>query len=73
MSKKHHQLLPLARGKKLEDFIALCVCEGLNDYLQLILDVGLATDPEVIWRKILEVKQMKWWATKTRCPPYMIT
>jgi len=56
---ENYPLLPLARGKKLEDFIALCVCEGLNDYLQLILDVGLATDPEVIWRKILEVKQMK--------------
>jgi len=56
---ENYPLLPLARGKKLEDFIALCVREGLNDYLQLILDVGLATDPEVIWRKILEVKQMK--------------
>jgi hypothetical protein len=56
---KNYPLLPLARGKRLEKFIALCVREGLNDYLRLILDIGLATDPEVIWRKILEVKQMR--------------
>ena len=24
------------------------------DYLQLVMDVGLATDPVVIWQKILE-------------------
>jgi hypothetical protein len=56
---KNYPLLPLAQGKKLDQFISLCVREGLNDYLQLILDVGLATDPELVWRKILEVKQMK--------------
>ena len=56
---KNYPLLPLARGDKLEQFISLCVREGLNDYLQLIMDIGLATDPELIWRKILEVKQMK--------------
>ncbi|KHD08867.1 hypothetical protein PN36_18525 [Candidatus Thiomargarita nelsonii] len=56
---KNYPLLPLARGKKLEEFISLCVREGLNDYLQLIIDIGLATDPELIWQKILEVKQMK--------------
>ncbi len=41
---KNYPLLPLARGKKLEQFIALCLDEGLNDYLQLIVDIGLATD-----------------------------
>ncbi|OAD23666.1 hypothetical protein THIOM_000495 [Candidatus Thiomargarita nelsonii] len=56
---KNYPLLPLARGKKLEQFISLCLHEGLKDYLQLIIDIGIATDPEVIWRKILEVKQMK--------------
>ncbi|RKZ74932.1 MAG: hypothetical protein DRQ57_09215 [Gammaproteobacteria bacterium] len=56
---KNYPLLPLARGDKLEQFISLCVREGLNDYLQLIVDIGLATNPELIWRKILEVKQMK--------------
>ncbi len=56
---KNYPLLPLARGDKLEQFISLCAREGLNDYLQLIMDIGLATDPELIWRKILEVKQMK--------------
>jgi hypothetical protein len=56
---KNYPLLPLARGEKLEQFIALCMREGLNDYLQLIIDIGLATDPELIWRKLLEVKPMK--------------
>jgi hypothetical protein len=57
---KNYPLLPLARGEKLEQFISLCVREGLNDYLQLIIDVGLATDPELIWQKILEVKKMRY-------------
>jgi hypothetical protein len=57
---QNYPLLPLARGEKLEQFIHLCIAEGLNDYLQLIIDVGLATDPELIWQKILEVKQMKY-------------
>ncbi len=56
---KNYPLLPLARGEKLEEFISLCIDKGLNDYLQLIVDIGLATDPELIWQKILEVKQMK--------------
>jgi len=56
---KNYPLLPLARGEKLEQFISLCMREGLNDYLQLIIDIGLATDPELIWRKLLEVKPMK--------------
>ncbi len=56
---KNYPLLPLARGKKLEKFISLCVDQEFNDYLRLILDIGLATDPELIWRKILEVKQMR--------------
>ncbi len=56
---KNYPLLPLARGQKLEEFISLCMREGLNDYLQLIMDIGLATDPELIWRKLLEVEPMK--------------
>jgi hypothetical protein len=56
---KNYPLLPLARGKKLEQFISLCVRENLVEYLQLILDIGLATDPDVIWRKIFEVKNMR--------------
>jgi hypothetical protein len=56
---KNYPLLPLARGEKLEQFISLCLREGLNDYLQLIMDIGLATDPELIWRKLLEVRPMK--------------
>ncbi|MFB3040951.1 MAG: hypothetical protein ACE1ZS_03970, partial [Candidatus Poribacteria bacterium] len=56
---KNYPLLSLATGEKLEQFIDLCVREGLMDYLQLVMDVGLATDPVVIWQKILEVKQMR--------------
>jgi hypothetical protein len=52
-------LLPLAKGEKLAQFIEVCLREGLTEYLQLILDVGLLTDPAVIWQKILEVKQMR--------------
>jgi hypothetical protein len=54
----NYVLLPLAKGQKLEQFIELCLREGLTKYLQLILDIGLATDPDAIWRKILEVTQM---------------
>ena len=56
---KNYPLLPLARGAKLETFIDHCLQEGLTDYLQLVVDIGLATDPEVIWRKLLEAQQMK--------------
>jgi len=55
---RNYPLLPLAKGHKLEQFIELCVREGLNDYLQLILDIGLSTDPDAILRKIMEVTQM---------------
>ncbi len=56
---KNYPLLPLARGKKLEQFIELCLHRGLVEYLQLTLDIGLVTDPDVIWRKILEVYGME--------------
>jgi hypothetical protein len=56
---KNYPLLPLAQGKKLSQFLSLCLNEGLTNYLQLIVDIGLATDPTVIWEKILEVKKMK--------------
>ncbi|MEK8020040.1 MAG: hypothetical protein VSS75_024465 [Candidatus Parabeggiatoa sp.] len=56
---KNYPLLPLARGKKLEQFIALCIEQGLLDYLQLTMDIGLITDPDVLWHKILEIMQMK--------------
>jgi hypothetical protein len=56
---RNYPLLPLAKGEKLAQFIEICLREGRIDYLQLTLDVGLTTDPEVIWRKILEVKQMR--------------
>jgi hypothetical protein len=59
LAEKNYPLLPLARGEKLAQFISLCLRDGLIGYLQLIIDIGLATDPKVIWEKILEMKQMK--------------
>jgi hypothetical protein len=50
----------LAQGEKLDQFIALCLREGLKDYLQLILDIGHASDPSVILQNILEVSKMKY-------------
>ena len=55
----NYPLLPLARGEKLAQFIDICLREGLTSYLRLILDVGMTTDPYVIWQKIMEVQQMK--------------
>jgi len=54
----NYPLLPLARGKKLADFIALCFQQGLLDYIFLILRIGLLTDPFTIWQQILEVQRM---------------
>ncbi|MBV7335878.1 hypothetical protein KFU94_48085 [Chloroflexi bacterium TSY] len=42
---KNYPLLPLARGAKLEQFIELCMQQGLVEYLRLTLDIGLVTDP----------------------------
>ena len=33
--------------------------EGLEDYFQLAIDIGMTTEPELILHKILEVQQMK--------------
>jgi Domain of unknown function (DUF4351) len=55
----NYPLLPLARGKKLADFIALCFKEGLLDYISLTLRIGLTADPLTIWQKILEVQRMQ--------------
>jgi hypothetical protein len=56
---KNYPLLPLSKGKKLSQFIDICLRDGLNHYLQLIIDIGLMTDPNVIWRKLLEATQMR--------------
>ncbi len=55
---KNYPLLPLAKGKTLEQFIQLCLSEGLVDYLQLVFDVGMLTDPEAVWQKIQEMLRM---------------
>lgn len=55
----NYALLPLTRGEKLEQVIELCLEEGLVEYLQLALDIGLVSDPDVIWSKIMEVYGME--------------
>ena len=54
----NYPLLPLARGKKLADFVKLCLTEGLYDYLMLTLRVGTLTDPFTVWQQIMEVQRM---------------
>lgn len=54
----NYPLLPLARGVKLAKFIELCIEQDLADYLRLTLDIGLLSDPDVVWRKIMEVMHM---------------
>lgn len=54
----NYPLLPLARGKKLANFIALCFQQGLLDYIFLTLRIGLLTDPFTIWQQLLEVQRM---------------
>jgi len=56
---KNYPLLSLAQGKKLEQFIALCLREGLNDYLQLIIDIELATNSNAILQKIFTQKFLR--------------
>lgn len=56
---KNFPLLPLARGKKLEQFVELCIRHELVDYLQLTMDIGLATNPSIIWQKIMEMIGME--------------
>jgi len=55
---KNYPLLPLSRGKTLEQFIEICFENGLDEYLNLIIDLGMYTDPKTILRKLLEVKEM---------------
>jgi hypothetical protein len=55
----NYPLLPLARGKKLADFIALCFKEGLLHYVLLTLRIGLVTDPFTLWQQLLEVQRMQ--------------
>lgn len=55
----NYPLLPLARGKKLAEFIQLCLKQGLLNYILLTLRIGLLTDPLTIWQKIWEIQRME--------------
>ncbi|MEZ4731835.1 MAG: hypothetical protein R3E79_32340 [Caldilineaceae bacterium] len=55
----NYPLLPLARGAKLAQFIGVRLEQGLMDYLRLTLDIGLLSDPDVVWRKMMEAIHMQ--------------
>jgi len=56
---KNYPLLCLSRGKKLQAFIERCLEEGLNEYLQFLLTVGLTGDTAIIWNRLMEVYKLK--------------
>ncbi|MCB0065309.1 MAG: hypothetical protein KDE19_24460 [Caldilineaceae bacterium] len=65
---KHYPLLPLVRGAKLAQFIDHCLQAGLTDYLPLVVAMGLATDPEVIWRQLpVRLRHHTWCAAHKHC------
>jgi len=43
----------------LAQFLSICVRDDLVEYLHLIKDIGLLTDPNLIWQKLLEIEDMK--------------
>ncbi|MEM7530712.1 MAG: hypothetical protein AAF639_00935 [Chloroflexota bacterium] len=53
---ENYPLLPLSRGETLEQFMDVCLREGLTEYLELILDLRLYTDSSTILKKILEAQ-----------------
>ncbi|MGB0388707.1 MAG: hypothetical protein ACPGWR_28130, partial [Ardenticatenaceae bacterium] len=55
----NYPLLALATGEKLEQFMDLCIREGLDDYFQLAVEIGMTSEPQLVLHKILEVQQMK--------------
>ena len=59
LDKRNYPLLPLARGSKLQQFVLLCLGEGLYGYLQIALDVGLATDAMDVWRGVIGMGQTR--------------
>lgn len=58
LTPKNYPLLALSKGKKLSDFIDVCLKEELFDYLELVMYVGVKIDPDTIWQKMKEVKKM---------------
>lgn len=56
---RNYALLPLARGQTLASFVDVCLRQRRLGDLRLVLDIGLLTDPRVIWHKIREVGEMR--------------
>ena len=54
----NYPLLVLAKGKKLQAFIDLCIEYKRYDYLDLALRMGSVNDPYTVWKELLKVKQM---------------
>ena len=59
LEERNYPLLPLARGSKLQEFVLLCVGEGLYEYLQVALDVGVIADAMDGWRGVIGMGQMR--------------
>ncbi|MEM7534109.1 MAG: hypothetical protein AAF639_18145 [Chloroflexota bacterium] len=59
MIPKNYPLLCLSRGEKLQAFIDLCMREGLDEYLKLILKLGETTNQNEIWTKLMEAMNVK--------------
>ena len=45
---KNYPLLILSKGKKLLEFFEEVVMKGLTEYMEILLDIGIFTDPETI-------------------------
>jgi len=56
---KNYPLLPLARGKKLKQFIDLCLEKEWESYLYFTMDIGVTIDPSEIFEKMMELFNMK--------------
>jgi hypothetical protein len=54
---ENYPLLVLAKGKKLQQFIDLCIEQEMYDYLDLTLHMGTLNDPHIVWQELLRVKQ----------------
>jgi len=60
---KNYPFLILAKGKKLLTFFEEVARKGLTDYLEILLEVGVFTDPETI---IEGVRRMREWSPEFR-------
>jgi len=56
---RNYPLLSLSRGKKLQQYIDLCLENGWESALHFIVDIALTLDPSDVFQSIMEVLHMK--------------